>query len=328
MSRNFILLTAAVTLVCGSACAAPHELSGTWKFAKNAVYFGDAKTIPFPQYPTIQLVDGKLFLQPRCDTPIDYSRVKYDYDELFQMALKAGVDDKAMDKFTKKHLGAPLSSVKYFYQGNKALAQCNFEHAHVFMLNDKLVLVNGAGVFSAYERAPVPAAAETAPNLYGRKLSQLPYNGGSFNVLCSGLIGQKNGVPQPTDACAPVFYPYAASKADTDPLGKLIGSHPYRKSGAEAEKDYDNPVAHGLHPVYMLFQPMKDVLVAAVEDIEQGESSGRSGMTGVYLSIKGGKVVDQITGECLLQADSSCTYINGEKVYQLLDTGKFVKVKK
>lgn len=328
MSRNVIFLTAAVTLVCGSAFAAPHELSGTWKFAKSIAYFGDAKAVPPPQYPTIQLVDGKLFLQPRCDTPIDYSKVNYDYDELFQMALKAGVDDKAMDKFTKRFLGAPLSSVKYFYQGNKALAQCNFEHANVFMLKDKLVLVNGGGIFSAYDRVPAPAAAASGPNLYGRKLSQLPYNGGLFNVVCSGLIGQKNGVPQPTDACAPVFYPYAATKDDADPLGKLIGSHQYKKFGAEAEKDYNNPVGHGLHPVYMLFQPLKDVTIAAVEDIEQGDSSGRAGMTGVYLSIKGGKVVDQITGECLLQPDYSCTYINGEKVYQLLDTGKFVKVKK
>ncbi|GGZ05343.1 lysozyme [Pseudoduganella plicata] len=184
MSRNFIFLTAAVTLAYGSACAAPHELSGTWKFAKNVAYFGDAKAVPSPQYPTIQLVDGKLFLQPRCDTPIDYSKVKYDYDELFQMALKAGADDKAMDKFTKKFLGAPLSSVKYFYQGNKALAQCNFEHANVFILNDKLVLVNGGGIFSAYNRVPAPVAAESGPNLYGRKLSQLPYNGGLFNVVC------------------------------------------------------------------------------------------------------------------------------------------------
>ncbi|GGZ05338.1 hypothetical protein ACFFTM_02575 [Pseudoduganella plicata] len=125
-----------------------------------------------------------------------------------------------------------------------------------------------------------------------------------------------------------MFYPYAATKDDADPLGKLIGSHQYKKFGADADKDYNNPVGHGLHPVYMLFQPLKDVTIAAVEDIEQGDSSGRAGMTGVYLSIKGGKVVDQSTGECLLQPDYSCTYINGEKVYQLLDTGKFVKVRK
>lgn len=328
MKRNYMVFAAAFMLTLGGASAAPHELSGTWKFAKNALYFGDAKTLPAPEYPFIQFVNGKLFLLPRCDMPIEYAKVKYDYNELFQMALKAGVDEKAMDKFTKKQLGSPLSATKYFYQGDKELAQCNFEHSHVFKLNDKLVLVNGGGIFGTYDRAPAAAVPESGPNLYGRKLSELPYNGALFNVVCSPLIGRNKSGPQPTDACAPVFHPYVATKADTDPLGKLIGSHQYKKYGAEAEKDYNNPVAHGLHPVYMLLQPLKDVLVVAVEDIEQGDSSGRSGMAGVYLSIKDGKVVDQVTGDCILQPDYSCADLKGKKIYQMQDTGKFVKLSK
>jgi hypothetical protein len=68
-------------------------------------------------------------------------------------------------------------------------------------------------------------------------------------------------------------------------LRKLL-DHIDIKNGAEADKDYDNPVAHGLQPTFILFPPLKDVVVAAVEDIQQGETSGRTGMAGVYLSIK------------------------------------------
>lgn len=68
----------------------------------------------------------------------------------------------------------------------------------------------------------------------------------------------------------------------------------------------------------MLLLPLKDVLVVGVEDIEQADSTGRSGMAAVYLSIKGGKVVDQITGECMLQANYSWTYLKGRTIYQML----------
>jgi len=55
----------------------------------------------------------------------------------------------------------------------------------VFKLNDKLVIVNGGGIVGAYDRAPVAVVAESGANLYGRKLSELPYNGALFNVACA-----------------------------------------------------------------------------------------------------------------------------------------------
>jgi len=327
MRKKFLVCLTAAT-VSMYVQAAEHELSGTWKYEKSADYYSGVRTAPAPDFPIIQFVSGQLFLQPRCAIPIEYAKVGYSYNKLFQIALKDGVDERAMDKFTKGSFGEKLSNAKSFYQGSKIVERCNFEHDHIFLLNGKLILVNGSGEFDIYTRLPALMPENSESNLYGRKLSELPYNSGTFNVICSAFISQRTGVPATTDACGPALYPYVAKKDDADPLARLIGSHQYKKFGAEADKDYDNPVAHGLHPIYMLFRPLKDVIVAAVEDIEQGESSGRSGMTGVYLSIKGGKVVDQITGECMLQPDYSCTDLKGRKIYQMLDTGKFVKVKK
>jgi hypothetical protein len=109
-------------------------------------------------------------------------------------------------------------------------------------------------------------------------------------------------------------------------LAKLIGSHLYIKNGAIGSKDYDNPVAHNLHPVYFVFPPLKDVQVVAVEDTEQGESYDREGIERVYLAIKDSKVTDQLTGSCKLNTDYSCTSDSGKKMYQLLATGRFEKV--
>ena len=327
MHQKFLVcVMAAAISICVKA--AEHELSGTWKYAKSADYYTGVRTAPAPEFPLIQFVNGQLFLQPRCAIPIQYAKVEYSYNKLFQIALKDGVDERAMDKFTKRSFGESLSSAKSFYQASKIVSRCNFEHSHVFLLTGKLVLVNGSGEFDIYTRLPASMPMNSEINLSGRKLSELPYNSGTFNVICSAYISQRTGVPATTDSCGPVLYPYVAKKDDADPLAKLIGSHQYKKFGAEADRDYDNPVAHGLHPIYMLFPPMKDVIVVAVEDIEQGESSGRSGMTGVYLTIRGGKVVDQITGECLLQPDYVCSTVTGEKIYQLTENGKFVKVKK
>ena len=312
-----------------NAMAAPYELSGTWKYVKTAEYFGEVRTTPLPEFPVIQIVNGKLWLQPRCSLPIEYTKVAFDYNEMFQIALKDGVDAKAMDKFVSKQFGMPLSSVKYFYQGDKNLSDCNFGHDHIFILKDKLVSVNGAGVFDGYERLVAPSGISSGQNLYGRKFSELPYNSAAFNVICSNLIKfRSDGIPQATDACAPVLFPYAATKADTDPLGKLIGSHQYRKNGAKVGKEYDNPVSHGFHPIFMLFPAKNDIIVAAVEDIEEGESADRTGMASVYLSIKADKIVDQAPGNCLLQPDFSCTDLNVKRIFQLSDSGKFVKTAK
>lgn len=311
-----------------NAMAAPNELSGTWKYVKAAEYFGEVRTTPLPEFPVIQIVNGKLLLQPRCSIPIDYTKEAFDYNEMFQMALKDGVDAKAMDKFVTKQFGVPLSSAKYYYQSSKLTSECNFEHTHLFILKDKLVLVNGSGRFAGYERQVVPGNISREQNIYGRKFSELPYDTAVFNVVCTRLMKLKDGIPEAKDACAPVLFPYAATKADTDPLGKLIGSHQYRKNGAKVGKEYDNPVSHGFHPIFMLFPAKNDTIIAAVEDIEEGESSNRTGMTSVYLSIKADKVVDQAPGGCLLQADFSCVDMNGKRMFQLSDSGKFVKTAK
>jgi hypothetical protein len=163
-------------------------------------------------------------------------------------------------------------------------------------------------------------------NLYGHKLSQLPFSVSNFMTLCEASIPGIKGVKQTTDKCAPVYYPYSATKKDTDALTQMIGNHNYQKGGARNAEDYDNPLANNLHPTFMILPPLHDVLIVRVDDFEPGPNEQRDTMSGAYLAIKDGKVTDQLNFGCAIDIDYFCVAEDGTKQYQLLDTGKFKKL--
>jgi hypothetical protein len=321
-------LSGVLVLSSMDANAAIDELSGTWKFSKSAIYFSKTGIPPAAAYRTLQIVDGQVLLQPMCSIPTKYSKEAYDYSDFFQMALQGGTEEKDMAKYVQKNFGFDLIKAKEFYVGRKLTQHCSIGLNNIFAMKDRLIFAGPGGSFNSFERSSggVPTTSDPTVNLYGRKLSHLPFRSDVFNVLCAEMLPFIKGVRQSTDKCGPVYFPYVATKADTDPLARLIGAHTYKKSGSDAQKDYDNPVAHNLHPVYMLLPPLKDVIVAAVEDLEIGDT--RPGMAGVFLSIKDGKVVDQITASCTLGEDHGCVDGDGKKTYQLRDSGKFEKITK
>lgn len=328
MFRTLIVVFISTVFISTSAYAAPLELSGTWKYSKSAAHDGEGGVRPAPEYPLLQIVNGSMFLQPRCEFKITYTKKNYSYNDVFQGALRSGTDEASMEKFVQKQFGVSLSGAKYYYEGATVKPKCLYEHRNAFLLKDTLFLVNGYGTFDSYNRVAAPKTENSAVDVYGRKFSELPYRNDVFHQLCAPLISFKKGIPQPTQDCGPVLYPYTVSKGDVDPLAKLIGEHSYSKLDNNIPKDYENPVANGLHPIFMVFAPLNDVLVVAVEDIEQGEAANRTGMAGVYLSIKGGKVIDQISAGCDLRSDYSCVDIHGNKVYRLSESGKFQKAGK
>lgn len=162
--------------------------------------------------------------------------------------------------------------------------------------------------------------------LYGYKLSQLPFSVSNFVNLCEPSISRIKGIPQPSDKCAPIYYPYTLSKKEDNALAQLIGGHNYLKGGARHADDYDNPSANDLHPTFMIFAPLKDVLLVRVNDLELGKDGRTDSMAGVYLTIKDGKVIDQVNDGCDINAEYFCVGEDGSKQYQLLDTGKFRKL--
>ena len=69
---------------------------------------------------------------------------------------------------------------------------------------------------------------------------------------------------------------------------------------------------------------MKQVILLRVDDFEVVRNEERDVMSGVYLSVVGGKVIDQISG-CQFDHDYVCA-VGGRAVAKLSENGKFKKL--
>lgn len=322
MLKYFLMV---IMVLSASANSFADELSGTWKFEKSKEYFGAVKNVPSPKYLFAQIVNGKLSLSQKCYT--DLKQIPYNFSDIYQSLVKQDVSEKAVDQFLTKNF-AFVAQKKTSYSISDYDEKCLAPFFDIVVTDNELVTVYGGAVFYSYTRTsggtnkPLPSNV----TLYGHKLSQLPFSMSNFMNLCEASIPSLKGVKQSTDKCAPVYYPYSATKKDTDALTQLIGSHDYKKGGARNAEDYDNPLANNLHPTFMILPPLKDVLVVRVDDFEPGIKEQRDMMSGAYLSIKDGKVIDQLNFGCTIDPDYYCVAEDGTKQYQLVDTGKFKKL--
>lgn len=174
-----------------------------------------------------------------------------------------------------------------------------------------------------FAHAPATALAQ-APT--GFKVSALPVSIDNYMAKCLPKIVDKRGVPHATEKCGPSFFPYIAEARSTDPIVKAIGTHNYKKGGASFADEFATPFEHGLTPTFLVFAALKDVTLVRVDDFNIGKPESRDLMGGVYLSIKHGKVLDQLNTGCSFDAAYTCINSDGDKEFQLLDTGKFKKL--
>jgi hypothetical protein len=311
--RTALLLLLAIILPVHAA-----DPAGTWQYDKGAEYFGQLKPLPPPRFQTLQISNGQLILSTRCIVPL--TPQSYAYDVLFQSLLKEDVDEAKLTPYLSKQFAITLIGVKTLYEAERHASRCNL-HLTDFIVTDNALLVPFAG--SAFYR--FVRGADT-PQLYGRKTSQLPFNSAAYSSTCLGRLPISKGVPQATTKCGPVYMPYVAAD-NGDALSQLIGTHDYQQGGARYADDYANPFANKLHPVFVMLPPMEDVLLVRVDDMEPGPNEQRDVMSGVFLAIKDDKVTDQLNQGCLITSDYACVDEDGKRQYQLLESGKFQKLK-
>jgi hypothetical protein len=318
-------LALSLLLISLSAHCSADELSGTWKYEKSKEYFGAIKNVPAPKTTVVQIVSGKLAVAPGCSTTL--KKQKYDYSEVFQSLLKEDVEEKSLVQSLEKNFAFTLPKNAY-YSVSDTDDKCLAPFSDVFVADNKLVTAYGGSFFYSYTRSTGGTAKPLSPNvaLYGHKLTQLPFVISNFMSLCQASIPRVKGTPQTTDICAPVYYPYTATKKDGDALTQLIWTHNYLKGGARHAEDYESPLDNKLHPTFMVLPPLKDVLLVRVDDFEPGTGEKRDTMSGAYLAIKDGKVTDQLNEGCDIDTEHYCVGDDGKKQYQLLETGKFKKL--
>lgn len=284
-----------------------------------------------PSTKTLQILDGRLSLSARC--VVSLTPTKYYPGGPFQSLLKSGEDESTIRSFLLKQFNFKLQDTKSFYQADPKMNDCNDLASNFLVSNEQLIAIHAGFRFYSYTHIKSSAAepssdasATTVDVLSGLKPSQLPFSVANYMGLCSSKIQALKGVPQATSKCGPVFFPYVATRQSRDALSKLVGSHLYQKGGAANEsEDYNNPVANNLHPVFLVFPPMGDVVLVRVDDMEKAEE--RDPIRGAYISIKGGKVIDQLNEACSFDTSFLCSSGDKKPKYQLLDTGKFSQLK-
>jgi hypothetical protein len=309
-------------LICAALGSPAQSLNGTWSFDKASDYEGLIKQ-PTPAVTTLQITNHEMSLTSRC--VVKFLEKKYYFHEPFQLLLKGGADERTINLYLNRQFAFKLAGIHSYYEADLD-QNCNELGSDFFIDGDQLLVVRGSSLFYSFKR--VNGGIETASTQLLRQLrsSQLPFNLGAYISACLGHWPKQNGVPQSSIKCAPVYSVYVATAKATDPISLLVASHAYAKNGARyADDDYDNPVAHGLHPVFTVLPPMNGVVVVRVDDLE-GRNEERDVMSGVYLAIKDGKVTDQLNDGCDFDTQYVCSVAGEKTKYKLLGTGKFAKM--
>lgn len=312
-------------LFCAATGTHAQAARGTWKFERSTEYFGQLKTIRTPKFTTIE-VAGDIATMHGCVAKV--KREPFFYSDAFQPLLKEGVERPQLDSYLQKTFQFPLATTKEIYTVTSSPGNCHDPIMEFFISGDKLLLPMGGSVFHYYVKAAPgqPRPATPQGTVSGLKTSQLPFNLDDYLDLCVPKIVDRKGVPHTTDKCGPAFFPYAADAKSTNPIVIAIGNHNFEKAGARSAKQFSTPFAHGMHPVILLFPPMQGVVVARVDDFDIGEPESRDPMAAVYVSIKDGKIVDQVGANCAINALYECTDRHGNKI-QLTESGRFKKSK-
>jgi hypothetical protein len=325
MKRMQCLWLAILSLVATTVVA--DDIDGTWKFEKAIDHEGLLQNVdPPPEYRTIQIVNAQLGLPPECFVSLEKMVDRLDVP--FQVMFRAAdLNTKQIGEYLDKKFGFKLTDVSY--RADPHMSDCNKLGLDILVSKDRIIVIKAGLIFLSYKRSDggTSTASRSTVPLYGHKLSQLPYNQKNFMNLCADHYPRGKKGPLTTTKCAPVYYPYAVYAKDKDPLSALIGTHKYLAGGSQTNnaEDYDDPLSNGLHPVFMLLPPLGDVLLVRVEDMQGGEV--RDGIGGVFLSIKNGRVVDQLNDDCNWNERYYCGYDDGKPRYQLLESGKFKELK-
>lgn len=299
--------------------------AGTWKFERSVDYFGRTPVNKAPKFSTIVVRDNDVIFSDTC--VVRASGEEYFFSDVFQPLTKQGVTDKQVDSFLMKHFNLSLSTTKIVH-AIAATPKCKPPMLEIFFVKDKILVPEGV-TFYLYSKAKpdtaVPESTRSAspmPAVAGYKATPLPMNYTRYETACFHKIRDGKGNPHTTDKCAPAFFPYVADPKSNDPIMKLVGNHDYSKGGEEEYADgFSPPFKRKVPATFLVFPPMKDINVVRVDDLQVVRNEERDVMSGVYLSIVGGKVVDQISG-CDLGRDYVCT-ADGRNVAKLSDTGMF-----
>lgn len=336
-ASRFLFSLAAALLGAAAVAASP---TGNWHFDKS-VDLASKGNAPAPSVTDLKIDGSALVLGPDCRVNIE--RQPYSFDQPFQASLRAGRTETVLSPWIAKVLQFDLLDVQDYFVADAGPARCNRFAIDILVHDDRMLVVHGDRVY-AFARSPAgstaastvapalsdekagSAARASLPQLRGVRLSRLPFDMARFQADCANHLPVVRNVPQATTTCGPRYFPLIATPSSSDAIGRLVATHDFVRGGAENPTgDYANPASHGLHPVYLVFPPLGDVVLARVEDIERAQE--RDPIRGAWLAIKGNRVTGQLNEGCSMTAEYICQWADREGGYQLMSDGTFKPLK-
>lgn len=324
MHFNVKYLLATITaFLCANVLA--HEADGTWVFEKSIDHDGIISQPAPPPTNRFDIRDGVIVGTGDCNITL-ISQTYYPGGP-FQALLKEGTEESEIASFLTKNFNFDLGKTKTYYTGIPSAGCTNFFRS--FLISPtRLIAVRSGILFYGFKRSAAGTATQPtqqpAVDLQGLKVTPLPFKVKDYIAQCAGQWPTKNGIPISSGRCAPGYFPAVASHGDKSIISRLVGSHEYQKGGAKNDsEDYNNPVAHGLHPLYLVFPPYGGTVLVRVDDMEKAEE--RDVIKGAYLAIKDGRVTDQLNINCDFDAKYVCTDRTGNQ-FQLTADGHFQKI--
>lgn len=323
---NFIikyLLAAIAFLFCTNPFA--HEADGIWVFEKAIDHDGVVSQPAPPPANRIEIQNGIINYSGDCKMPL--ASQDYYPGGPFQALLKEGAEESEISGFLARQFSFDLTKIKTYYTSSPNAGCTSFFRS--FLIGpDRLIAIRGGVLFYGFKRSAnssTSSAQKTAAtDIHKLKVTPLPFRITDYIEQCAGQWPTKNGIPVPSNRCAPNYFPAVASKITKDAISRLVGSHEYQKGGARNDsEDYNNPVAHDLHPLFLVFPPHNGVTLVRVDDVEKAED--RDVIKGAYLAIKDGRVTDQLNVSCDFDATYICADHAGTR-FQLTDDGRFKKL--
>lgn len=326
MQRGTVACALTVVILSGHhANAATPE--GTWKFERSMDYYGRTSANKPPKFPSMVVRAKDISLSEACVAPIIAG--DYLFPEVFQPLSKEGVTEKQLDNFLSKTFGVALNKVEKVYSLGTSPGNCARPILEFFKVDDRLLVPVGVTFYSyirdnAIKSVTQPASDKTTILYPAYKVTPLPMDFDRYFSECRPKILAGKKRPQTTDKCAPNYFPYVADPKSNDTLMKLVGNHDYAKGGSEYAAGFSPPFAEKTAATFLVFTPLKQVTLVRVDDFEVVRNDERDIMKGVYLSIVGGKVVDQISG-CHFNRDYVCTE-EGRPIARLTERGNFQRL--
>lgn len=300
-----------------------HPIEGSWIYVSSGDSLSDKVTRRNKKEWLMQAIKDKVMTSSSCMLDLQSSStVKLDllYKNDPKNREKYLLIKNAVIKASGITRGKKLS--RYTLESH----DCSGNIVTLLVQDNKMVALDSRFRFYTYVRANGEGNNDPVAHLSSEQVSSFPFSPGNFSALCEPFIIRIKGVPQETNACAPLFFPHIAKQGSDSVLADVIGHHHYIKGNVNYSNDYDDPFSNGLHPVYMVLPALNDISLVRVEDLE-GNADERDMYSGSYLSIRNDSVVDQLQDGCIMMTGYICLNGDAEEIARMLPSGKFERFK-